>query len=225
MNPENEEPMKDDIDDDIPFDPSLSRDQIMLDSARQIAKDDTPIFKKGIEHMVNNVMNKGMMLKDAAGIKSSDLETLYAQAYQLYNTGKFEESRALFALLVNVDPIEPKYLFGVAACSHMLEQYEQAANCYNHSALLENENPVPYYHCADCYMKLEDKFSAIVVLKLCLERCGNKPQYSVIKDRAQMTLKKAEEEGAMDLTDMPPLSPDELPMTEKVEWPKDEELE
>lgn len=177
--------------DDIP--PSTS--DIMQETLNRMGTEKAETFKSGGEAIINNLFKNGMMPQDALNISPQQTENLYAQAYQYYNTGKYKEAQAIFSSLMFVNAYEPKYMFGHAACSHMLEKYEIAAKTYMQVGSIDSLNPIPYYHAADCYIKLEDNLSAIIALKLAVKRSEGKPEYELIKDRSLMTIKQLEEKG------------------------------
>lgn len=179
------------------------KEEEMIEAVMKIAEDDAPQVKAGFEALFDNIVNKGMMPGDALGVKDTDAESLYAQAYQMYNMGKYKDARNVFMSLTYINPMEPRYIFGHAACSHMLEDYEDAAIMYNNQALIDPEDPVPYYHAADCYIKLGDKFSASVALNLVVQRSGDDPKYAMIKERSELTLKNLEKELETDLKGSP----------------------
>jgi len=81
-----------------------------------------------------------------------------------------------------------------------------------HQAIISPDDPVPYYHAADCYLKLNDPFSATVALKMVVKRSGSDPKFATIKERSEMTVKKLEEE----------LEVEELGTPEDIETPKEE---
>jgi len=204
-------------------DPAMSNEQVMLNSIMDMAKEDSPKMQEGFGTVIDNIMNKGMLPQHAVGIDDTDMEKLYAQAYQLYQTGKYDDARNVFASLLGINAMEPKYLFAHAACSHMLGEYDLAAKTYTHTSMLDADNPIPYYHSADCYIKLEDKISALVALKLVIKRSKDKPEYATIKDRAELTVEKLEkediteglfEEESPELNPEEPSSPEEEPPSE-----------
>ncbi len=196
----------------------MDKEEEMLEAVMKIAEDDAPKVQKGIDALYENVFEKGMMPKDALGIQDADTEALYAQGYQLYNMGKYKDARNVFASLIVVDPIEPRFLFGHAACSHMLENYEAAADMYTHQAMISPDDPIPYYHAADCYIKMKDPFSATVALNLVIKRAEGKDEFSMIKERSELTVKKLEqqmEEGGLEAADLGAPEDIESPETEK----------
>lgn len=171
-------------------------EQMFTDAIAEIAKKGSPKLEGGIENIGNN-LQQGMLPKDALGVQDGDIENIYAHAYQLYGTGKYEEAKKIFAALVVVDPTDERFLFGHAACSHMQGEFEDAAHAYMNHALFTKDDPVSYYHAADCYMKLDDKLSAAVCFNLAIKRAGNREEYKLIKDRSEMAIQKFKEEGVL----------------------------
>lgn len=141
-----------------------------------------------LETLCDNIVKKGMLPKDALGLSDAVVEGIYAQAYRLYNTGKYSEASHLFRMLVMLNTTESKYILGLAACFHMLKEYLNAVQTYSMCSILDPENPIPHYHASDCYVQMKDNLSAIIALDLTVQRAGNKPEYSKIKERALLTI-------------------------------------
>lgn len=136
----------------------------------------------------DKVLNQGVLPKDALGVKNNVLEGIYAQAYQLYNTGKYLDAIHLFRMLILIDPTEPKFTMGLAACSHMMKEYTAAAQSYTLVGIMEPHNPIPHYHASDCYLQLKDPVSAMIALEMAISRAGDRPEYQMMKERAQLSL-------------------------------------
>jgi len=185
----------------------------LIEAVMKVAEDDSPRVKEGVDKFIENVFDKGMLPKDALGIEDNDTEAMYAQAYQMYNMGKYQDARAIFASLTLIDQLDPRFLFGHAACSHMMEEYQSAADIYMQQAIISPEDPVAYYHAADCYLKLGDPFSATVALKLVIKRSGENPKFATIKERSEMTVKNIEEK----------LQAEDLGTPKEIKKPKGEE--
>lgn len=146
------------------------------------------------EQLAKQVMEKGRLPKDAWGYSDAMVEGIYGQAYRLYNTGKYKDAIQLFRVLIMFNSTEPKYVMGMAACFHMMKAYKQAAQTYALCAVLDPETPIPYFHASDCHLAENDKISAIVALKMAIERAGEKPEFATLKDRAELTMNKLEKE-------------------------------
>lgn len=144
---------------------------------------------KGVKQATN-----GKTAKDVLGLTDAMVEGIYGQAYRLYNTGKFRDASQIFRLLLMLNATEVKYAMGLAACFHMLKEYDGAIGAYNMVSIIDPNNPIPFYHASDCYIKSGDILSAIVALEMTIKRAGDKPEFRTIKDRATMTIEGLKKE-------------------------------
>ena len=165
---------------------------------------------KALGDLGNKMLKQGMLPKDALGVSESYLENVYAQAYRLYNTGKYGEAIHLFRILIMLNAMEPKYMLGLAACFHMLKEYTNAIQTYTMCTALDSQSPIPHYHTSDCYIQMKDYLSAMICLELAIDRAGDKPEYSKMKERAQLSLESLKNQLSASPEDIA-----EKPMTEE----------
>lgn len=148
---------------------------------------------------VEEFIRKNFMPKDVFNIDDQQMEGLYAQAYNFYQTGRFKDAIQIFRLLVSLNSTEAKYVLGLGACLHMMKEYKDAVDTYTACCLLDTESPIPFYHMSDCYIAMKDPFSALVTLDMAIKKAGSKPEFQMLKDRAAMTMqniqKEVKEEG------------------------------
>jgi type III secretion system low calcium response chaperone LcrH/SycD len=151
-------------------------------------------FDKALGELGNKMLKQGMSPKEAMGVNNSYLENVYAQAYRLYNTGKYVEATHLFRILIMLNAMEPKYMLGLAACFHMLKEYQNAIQTYTMCTALDPQNPIPHYHTSDCFIQMKDYLSAMLCLELAIDRAGDKPEYAKMKERAQLSLESLKQQ-------------------------------
>lgn len=144
--------------------------------------------KEKVDGASDKLTQSSFLPKDIMGVSDAMVEGIYGQAYRLYNTGKYKDAAQLFRTMVMLNPTEPRYAMGLAACSHMLKDYAYAIEQYTYASMIDPDNPVPAYHSSDCCIQQGDKISAIIALEMAIKRAGNKPEYAVLKDRATLTL-------------------------------------
>lgn len=146
--------------------------------------------KKGadVSKMSGNILKNANSIKDILGVSDESTESVYGQAYLLYNTGRYRDAAEIFRLLIMLNSTEPKYIMGLAACFHMLKEYQSAGSTYNLVSILDPENPIPYFHASDCYLQLGDKMTAAVMLDMTIKKAGNKPEFATLQQRAKITL-------------------------------------
>lgn len=140
------------------------------------------------EKLMQKATANAVTPKDLLKISDAQAEGIYAQAYRLYNTGKYKDACNLFRLLVMINPTEAKYTLGMAACFHMQKEYKTAADMYMLCSVIDSASPIPPFHASDCYIQMKDFVSALFSLELAAQKAGQKPEYKVLKDRATLTI-------------------------------------
>lgn len=136
----------------------------------------------------DKALKNGISIKLLAGISDEKEESIYSQAYLLYNTGRYRDAIEIFRVLIMLNSTEPKYMMGLAACFHMLKAYESAISTYTLVSFLDPDNPVPFFHSSDCALQMNDKLAAIVSLQMAINKAENKPEFKTLKERAEITL-------------------------------------
>lgn len=150
---------------------------------------------KDFKEMLNRGAKQAAIPKNLLGLSDNMVEGIYSQAYRLYNTGRYNDAAELFRLLIMMNPVEAKYTLGLAACYHMTKDYSDAVGVYAICATLDPDSPLPYYHSSDCYIQMNDPLSATLALEMAIKRSEGKPEYQVLKDRAQMTIDSLKKES------------------------------
>lgn len=149
---------------------------------------------KNVNTLAQEFMKKGHMPKDVLNLSDREVEGLYAQAYNFYQTGRYKDAIQIFRLLIMLNAYEAKYVLGLGACLHMMKEFKNAIDTYTLCAILDPENPIPYYHMSDCFLEMKDSYSAVVALEMAIKRAGSKPEYQVLKDRSTMTMQNLQKE-------------------------------
>lgn len=144
--------------------------------------------KEDLDKVMNDVFEKGILPKDAMGLTNEMVEGIYGHSYRLYNAGQYREASQLFRLLIMLNATEPKYVLGLAACYHLMGQYDNAVITYAVVEVMNPTDPMPSYHSSDCYLKLGLPEMATDHLQSALKKCGDRSDYRMLKDRILMTL-------------------------------------
>ncbi len=140
------------------------------------------------EKLMQKATANAVTPKDLLKISDAQAEGIYAQAYRLYNTGKYKDACNLFRLLVMINATEAKYTLGMAACFHMQKEFKTAAEMYMLCSVIDPVSPIPPFHASDCFIQMKDLTSALFSLELAAQKAGQKPEYKVLKDRALLTI-------------------------------------
>lgn len=151
--------------------------------------------KKKQEEVLYAVFEEGKLLKDALNISDQTIEYLYSQAYKLYKIGKYSEASRYFHILYLLNALDLRFSMGIAASHHMLKEYQKAVEWYMVCAALDENSPLPYYHISDCFLKMGEKVSALISLKMLQVRLDDDdPRFAQIKEKSARMIDVLSEE-------------------------------
>ena len=141
--------------------------------------------KEQKEEVLRKFVMEDKSLQEALNLSDDALEYLYCRGYQFYKLGKYKEARGLFHMLYFLKAVDIRFSMGIAACYHMEKDFQNAINWYLMCAAVDGESPLPFYHMTDCFLKMNQKLSAFIALKLLALRVTNDdPKYAMIKERS-----------------------------------------
>lgn len=141
---------------------------------------------EALVHRLKDELLQGNTVKEVLQLRTEELESIYGVAYHKYRFGEYERAAALFRYLVLLDSTSYKYILGLAASLHRLEQYEPAANHYLLASFYEPGNPIPYFHGAECFLQIGKENLAINGLTLAIATAGDNEEYRELKERAKL---------------------------------------
>lgn len=140
--------------------------------------------KKEVRNVFVNVLQNGLTIMQAIGFPPGLLEMIYSYASELYSAGKYDDSSALFFFISQLNPKDPRYLFGCAASFHKLKRYPEASSYYLMASTIDPENPLPLYHSADCFLQAGQPQAAVILLERALEIIGDSGKHEKLKQQA-----------------------------------------
>jgi type III secretion system low calcium response chaperone LcrH/SycD len=93
-------------------------------------------------------------------LSSEEQQEMYALAYKLYHDGNYELASSLFTQLILTTPFNHGFWRGLASCEQMKKDYEASLRAWCLVALLDDEDPLPHFHAAECYLSQENRLEA-----------------------------------------------------------------
>lgn len=145
--------------------------------------------KKELAKVMVKVFEKGASPHQAMGISENEMSIIYSYAYQLFNAGKFADARELFKVLYILNPKEDGLATALGVCFHKLKDYENALTYYMIAAGLDRFNPVPFFYAYDCYINMNEKYGAKLMLCNVIDRARDDiNKYEKIGEKATALL-------------------------------------
>lgn len=167
-------------------------EEIIEETAEEASKG-IPSQKQKYIDLLHSVIEKGLPTANDLNVTPAVIEQLYELAYNSYNTGHYSDACSIFSWLVLLEPKNHTYLFGFASSYHMMKDYLQAIQLYMASFYLDPTNPIPFYHMADCFIKLNAPANAAVALGLVSLFSEGNPMYFTLKERAELIRNQIED--------------------------------
>jgi type III secretion system low calcium response chaperone LcrH/SycD len=154
---------------------------------------DTPKMKQIVNDLLLKI-NAGATPEEAIGLTPELQEALYNYAYTLFNSGKYQTALSQFIFLRQINPLEYKYNFAIAACYQYLEQYPEAAGNYVLCDSIDPLNPIHSMHLFHCFKKMDQPMSALFAINQAIEAVERNSQYEDMKEKILMEYKEFKKE-------------------------------
>lgn len=97
-------------------------------------------------------------------------EEIYALGYGSYAAGNFAQAAQFFTALVLKNPYEGKFWRGLASAQQMETKYRDALQAWALVAMLEDTDPLPHFHAAECLTSLNESADAVKALDMAEKR-------------------------------------------------------
>lgn len=87
-------------------------------------------------------------------------KTLYLSAFTFYQQKNFALAEPLFTQLCLSNPFEESFWRGLASSLQMISKWKESLQAWCIVALLQDQDPLPHFHAAECFFLLKEKEEA-----------------------------------------------------------------
>lgn len=141
-----------------------------------------------IKAFLHSIVKEAGTLFQHYKLTSDQMEGMYNIGYQSFQQGNFKKAIRTFRILFLLNPLETKYLFSLGLSLERNKQYFEAATAYLTHVCLDEQNPIPTFRTAICFLEIGEDVAARVILRKVIKQCGDKVQFQVIRERAELFL-------------------------------------
>ncbi len=103
-------------------------------------------------------------------LSAEDKEVAYHMGYDAYNKREYAKAKEVFTTLVFSDPYVSAYWKGLASTLQMKDEFAEAAQAWALLALLNERDPLPHFHAAECLLASGEKGEAKKAVQCAKER-------------------------------------------------------
>lgn len=115
-------------------------------------------LKKALRKIGQSIENHSMM--SPHDFTNEDISLLYSLGINLYEQGDYTQAKIVFQRLVLAKPHEKKFWMALGASLQMKKHYEEALTSWAMASLIQDEDPLPHFHAAECLLSLHDEAQA-----------------------------------------------------------------
>lgn len=124
-------------------------------------------------------------LPSKARLSDTDVQVIYAQAYQYVAQGHFDMAFRYFSLLTLYRPTHIAYLAGLALSYKMLKRYAEALGVYSFMAAIDAGEPQHTLAIAECLLLAGAYDEARQTLDMVVRFCQEQPGHDKAGERAR----------------------------------------
>lgn len=159
------------------------QEKFLDQQVEKVAGKENKQTNSAMTNVLGDVLFKGLSIMQAIGFPPGLIEMMYSFASDLYSSGKYEDARAMFFFITQLNPKDKRFPFGCAASHHKVKKYYEASNYYLMASSLDPADPYPYFHAADCYIQLGKFENAKFLLDSCLVAAGERPEHEKLRQQ------------------------------------------
>jgi len=111
---------------------------------------------------------------------------LYRSACTFYQQKNYTLAHPLFMQLCATNPLEAFFWRGLAASLQMLSCWKEAMSAWCIVALLQEQDPTPHFHAAECLYLLKDPKEAIKALHQAEKRIAHAKEPSILQENISL---------------------------------------
>lgn len=115
----------------------------------------------------------GISEKEISTVPLEKEREVYALAFGHYEKGDYRGAAQLFTQLVLTNPFSEHHWQGLASSKQMARDYRAALHAWSLAALLNEGDPKPHFHAAECFLSLDEKEDAAKALDVALSCCND----------------------------------------------------
>jgi type III secretion system low calcium response chaperone LcrH/SycD len=105
------------------------------------------------------------VVRESDALTDAQVEQFYAYAFAQYRCGGLQKAAEVFHVLCARRPFEARFWFGFAATLQEERKYEGALRAWAMAALLDQLDPYPHFHAAECSFSMNNLQDASLALK------------------------------------------------------------
>lgn len=123
------------------------------------------------QQSVIDLMNEGLSLADIMEISKDHRDALLLRGARLFQAGELEKARSLLTVLYQLEPLDSRVLYMLAAIIQKQGDLATAGKAYVHFLALDATNPDGYLRLGECFLAAKEYDEAASTFRTALALC------------------------------------------------------
>lgn len=136
------------------------------------------------KNWVQKQLSEGNSVQKMMGFNDETMNQFYATACKIFENKNYDDASKAFLFLVTINPYHYDYWLGLGAATQHCHDYEAAVDAYEMAAICQLDNPIPYFHLANCLFAMHDRDSALKAIEMVLEYSNDNADFSDLRQKA-----------------------------------------
>ncbi len=133
-------------------------------------------------------LRQGVTPAQMLGLQATDLEAVYALAYEDIQAERFEDAAQRLTFLVECSPAERRYQVALALCLQELGQAEAAGRLYAHALLTDATDALCAYRIGECLTVMDATDEAREAFDAAIRLSWLNPDFEAVRAQARQRL-------------------------------------
>lgn len=131
----------------------------------------SPNFINAVKHRdgLKKQLLEGQSAQKLMGLSETAMMKFCSIAQELFKRGQYADSAKAFLFLATVSPQRYDYWIDLGEAREHCHDYEGAIDAYEIAALVDLENPVPFFHLAKCFFSIHDREASMQAINLAID--------------------------------------------------------
>lgn len=130
-------------------------------------------------------LSEGKNFSEILGFDQEILSHFYRVAYELFQKKQYADALDAFLFLTSIEPSNFDFWIGLGMTIQVQGRIQLAIDAYEIAALIDLENPIPYFFLSKCFFAIHDRASSFEAIELALEYSNGKLEYSQLNQHAE----------------------------------------
>lgn len=156
------------------------QDKESIQEMQKGAKHFSSMLSKHTETDLPNLL-RGKVLNEFFGYRPELLEKIYQTGLHLLGQNRYDDASKVFGFLILLDPTYSANWISLGVSQKLMHHWEDSLRTLEIAMKMDEHNPLPYYHAAECYKELGRNKESHEAMKTAKKEAHKNSDYAALE--------------------------------------------